>query len=106
MSAEPYEALAGLIERELALVAERDFEGVAALSVTRAALVRDLPATPPESARVALVRCDLLQRRVGVELARVREAILLELRQLRLAQRTAAGYRPARERMSRIDASA
>ena len=106
MGAEPYEALAGLIERELALVAERDFDAISALKLERAALVRALPVTPPESARDALVRCDLLQRRVEVELARVREAILLELRQLRLAQRTAAGYRPARVRAPHVSASA
>jgi hypothetical protein len=62
--------------------------------------------TPPESARDTLMRCDGLQKRVGVELARVRDSILLELRQVRLAQRTAAGYRPPVARTPRIIASA
>jgi hypothetical protein len=106
MGNDSYEALAAIIERELELVAARDFDGVRALTQERAALVRTLPATPPESARDVLLRCDGLQKRVGVELARVRDSILLELRQVRLAQRTAAGYRPALARTRRVLASA
>jgi hypothetical protein len=52
------------------------------------------------------LRCDGLQKRVGAELARVREAILLELRQVRLAHRTAAGYRPAQVHTPSITATA
>ena len=37
---------------------------------------------------------------------RVREAILIELGQVRHGQRAAAGYAPARNRVLRIDASA
>jgi hypothetical protein len=106
MADDPYESLAEIIERELELVGARDFDGVHALAGERAALMRTLPATPPASARGSLLRCDGLQKRVGVELARVRESILLELGQVRLAQRTAAGYRPALPRTPRIVASA
>jgi hypothetical protein len=106
MADDLYEPLAAIIERELELVAARDFVGVQALADERAALMRMLPATPPASARETLLRCDGLQKRVGVELARVRESILLELRQVRLAQRTAAGYRPVLARTPRIVASA
>lgn len=102
----PYEALAALIERELELVAARDFEGLSALSHERDALVCGLPAAPPATARSALQRCAALQARVGVEIARVREAVLLELRQVRLGQRAAAGYRPPLARAPRISASA
>jgi hypothetical protein len=102
----PYEALASLIERELELVAERDFEGLAELKHQRGALERTLPATPPPSARDALQRCHALHQRVRVELLRVREAILIELGQVRHGQRAAAGYAPARNRVLRIDASA
>ena len=106
MSADSYESLAALIERELELVAARDFDGLRALAAQRAELVRTLPPTPPASARDALERCDGLQKRVGVELARVRDSILLELGQVRLAQRTAAGYRPPIGRTPHIVASA
>jgi hypothetical protein len=103
---DPYEALASLGERELALVAERDFEGLTDLEAHRNALERTLPATPPAAARDALERCQALQLRVKVELLRVREAILIELGQVRHGQRAAAGYAPARNRVLRIDASA
>jgi hypothetical protein len=106
MSGDAYEALASLIERELELVADRDFDGLRELASERAALVRSMPPTPPASARDALLRCDGLQKRVGAELARVREAILLELRQVRLAHRTAAGYRPAQVHTPSITATA
>jgi hypothetical protein len=106
VSPAPYEALAAIIERQLELVAARDFDGLRALAGERAALVRTLPVTPPADAREVLLRCDGLQKRVTVELARVREAILGELRQVRLAQRTAAGYRPPLERSPLISARA
>ena len=105
-STEPYEALAALLESELALIVDRDFERVAALNDERAALVRMMAPVPPASARDALLRCDGLQKRVTVELGRVRESILTELSQVRLAQRTAAGYRPPLQRTPSIVASA
>jgi hypothetical protein len=105
-STEPYEALAALLESELELIAARDFEGVAVLNDERAALVRMMSPSPPASARDALLRCDGLQKRVTVELERMRESILTDLRQVRLAQRTAAGYRPPLERTPSIVASA
>ena len=104
--AAPYEALAAVIERELGLVAARDFDGLRAIKRERAAIVRTLPATPPATARAALLRCDGLQKRVTVELHRVRESILLELRQVRLAQRAATGYRPSVARAALVSASA
>ena len=101
-----YEALADVIERELELVAARDFDGLRVLKHQRAAAVLALPPTPPASARAALLRCDGLQKRVTVELHRVREAILLELRQVQLARRTASGYRPPVARAPQFSASA
>jgi hypothetical protein len=106
MIVDPSEARASLIERELELIADRDFDGLRTLSAERAALVRTMPPMPPSGARDALLRCDGLQKRVAVELARVREAIVLELRQVRLAHRTAAGYRPAVQHTPHILASA
>ena len=104
--AAPYEALAAVIERELALVEARDFAGLSALKRERAAIVRALPMSPPPGARAALLRCDGLQKRVTVELHRVREALLLELRQVQLARRTASGYRPPVRRVASFSASA
>ncbi len=103
---DPYEALASLGERELALVAARDFDGLAALEAQRQALQRTLPAAPPAGARDALERCQALALRVRVELLRVREAILVEVGQVRHGQRAAAGYAPALNRVLRVDASA
>ena len=95
-SIEPYEALAALIERELQLVSERSFDELQALREVRAELQRIMPATPPEAARAALERCRQLQKRVEIELLRVREVLLLELVQprLRIVRRV---LRPAQE---------
>lgn len=104
--AEPYDALAALIERELQCVGERDFSALTEVKLARRALERTLPAHPPAEARGALQRCWMLHQRVRVELERVRESILLELAQVRHAQRAASGYAPARRRRLRVDARA
>lgn len=103
---EPYEALAALIERELQLVSERGFDELQALREVRAELQASLPATPPEAARATLERCRQLQKRVEIELLRVREVLLLELGRVRHAQRAADGYAPARPRVSVVAATA
>ena len=105
-SIEPYEALAALIERELQLVSERSFDELEALNEVRTELQRSLPATPPEAARPTLERCRQLQKRVEIELMRVREVLLLELSRVRQAQRTADGYAPARSRTPLVAAFA
>ena len=105
-STAPYEALAQIIERELAVIPERDFAALEALTRERAALVRWLPATPPAVARESLTRCSLLQARVRIEMQRVREQILLELAEVSRAQRTARGYAPAPRSPARVSASA
>lgn len=104
--AEPYEALASLIERELALVGERDLGGLEELRRARGELLAALPPTPPAEAGPALERCRLLGKRLEIELERVREALLAELRQVSHAQRAAAGYAPARRDGRRIVAHA
>lgn len=103
---EPYEALAALIERELQLVSERSFDEFQALKEVRAELQASLPATPPEAARATLERCRQLQKRVEIELLRVREVLLLELGRVRQAQRAANGYAPARQRVPVVAATA
>jgi hypothetical protein len=105
-SVESYEALAAIIERELQLVSERNFDELEALREVRAELQRSLPDTPPEAARATLERCRQLQKRVEIELLRVREVLLLELGRVRQAQRTADGYAPVRRRMPLVAATA
>jgi hypothetical protein len=105
-SLEPYEALAALIERELQLVSERSFDELEALKAVRTELENSLPATPPEDARATLERCRQLQKRVEIELLRVREVLLLELGRVRHAQRAADGYAPVRQRASVVAATA
>jgi len=105
-SIEPYEALAALIERELQLVSERSFDELERLREVRSELQSSLPATPPEAARATLERCRQLQKRVEIELLRVRELLLLELGRVRHAQRAANGYAPVRQRASVVAATA
>jgi hypothetical protein len=102
----PYETLASIIERELTLVAERSFDELQELKVLRSELENALPTIPPAAARPALERCRMLQKRVEIELLRVREALLLELERVRHAQRTADGYAPARRHGARVVVSA
>jgi hypothetical protein len=102
----PYETLAAISEQELALIGERRLDELPAVQQRRDALQASLPATPPVAARATLERCVLLRKRIEIELLRVREAILLELGQIRRGQRAAAGYAPARTRVERISASA
>ena len=103
---QPYEALASLIERELELVSQRSFEELHALDEARSALIESMPESPPLSAQPALERCRLLEKRVEIELLRVREALLLELGRVRQAQRAAEGYFPRRTPAASISASA
>jgi hypothetical protein len=102
----PYEQLASLIERELQLVAERRFDELSTLGQVRGELQSSLPATPPSDARPVLERCLLLHKRVEIELLRVREALLMELAQVRHGQRAARGYAPVRRGGRRFAASA
>jgi hypothetical protein len=101
----PYEVLAAMIERELALLGESRLEELAQLKLARDDLLSSMPAAPPAAAREALERCALLQQRVRIEILRVREAVLLELAQLDRVRRTAEGYAPRRLR-PRVSASA
>lgn len=103
---EPYETLARSFERELELVGQRRFEEVAALQAERDALIATFPATPPASARPALQRAALMNKRVEIEILRCREALLMELNHVELVARTARGYTPAREPRLHVQATA
>jgi hypothetical protein len=103
---QPYEALAVLIERELELVGQRDFQQLQVITQARSLLTARMPERPPAEARPVLERCRQLNKRVEVELLRVREALLIELAQVRQAQRAASGYAPVRQPAPRFRASA
>jgi hypothetical protein len=96
-AAAPYETLARSFERELELVGEGRFTEVATLQAERAAFIETLPPIPPASARPALQRAALLNKRVEVEILRCREARLLDLAKVELVARVARGYAPPRE---------
>jgi hypothetical protein len=105
-AAAPYETLARSIERELELVGEGRFDEVATLQAERAALISTLPDVPPASARPALQRAALMSKRVEIEFVRYREALLLELANVRRAGRAARGYAPPRESRPHVQATA
>ena len=101
-----YEALARSFERELELIGEGRLNELATLHAERTALIGDLPEVPPLSARPALQRAALLNKRVEIEILRYREALLLDLANVQLVARTARGYAPAREPRTHVQATA
>ena len=102
----PYEALARMIERELELVGTGDYDALAALKAERDALISTLPETPPASARPALQRAALMNKRVEIEIVRLREVLLVEFANVERVSRTARGYSPPREPLRHIEATA
>jgi len=102
----PYEALARIIERELELICTRDYDALGILKAERDALIASLPETPPASARPALQRAALMNKRLEIEILRVREALLLDAANVERVGRTARGYSPPREPRSHIEARA
>ena len=109
MSAEPYERLARLAERELELAGEGRFDELTEIERIRAEILDELPDTPPPSAHAALQRAALTQERVMIELMRGRDQVLFALRNLAALHRAAGGYRRSlglRPPHGRFDASA
>lgn len=104
--AAPYEALARTIERELELICADDPEQLAALKAEREELIAGLPATPPACARPALQRAALMNKRLEIEILRLREALVLESANVERVDRTARGYSPPREWRSHVEATA
>jgi hypothetical protein len=102
----PYEALARMIERELDLAGNGDYEALAELKSERDALIATLPESPPASARPALQRAALMNKRVQIEIVRMREALMLEFANVERVGRTARGYSPPREPLRHVEASA
>ena len=104
--AAPYESLARMIERELELICTRDQDALAALRAERDALIASLPDTPPGCARPALQRAALINKRLEIEILRLREALVLEADNIQRVSRTARGYSPHREPLRHVEATA
>jgi len=104
--AAPYESLARMIERELELICTRDQDALAALRAERDALIASLPDTPPDCARPALQRAALMNKRLEIEILRLREALVLEADNIQRVSRTARGYSPHREPLRHVEATA
>ncbi|HTP19675.1 MAG TPA: hypothetical protein VMJ65_08730 [Solirubrobacteraceae bacterium] len=102
----PYEALARMIERELELIGTGDHDALAALRSERDSLTSTLPDIPPASARPALQRAALMNKRVEIEILRIREALLLEFANVERVSRTARGYAPPRQDPRHVEATA
>jgi len=102
----PYEALARMIERELELVGSGDYDALSELKSERDALISTLPERPPASARPALQRAALMNKRVEIEILRLREALLLEFANVERVTRTARGYSPPRQDRPHVEATA
>lgn len=93
--ADPYEALAALAERELALVTAPELptlEQLDELLLERDALVAALPAVPPAEAKPALARAKALQERTTAELGRRAAEVRRSIGDVELGRRVARGY--------------
>ena len=97
-----YEQLLALAVCGLELGRDGRLDELAACQQASAQLMASLPEVPPGQARAALERCLIVERHLQAELGRAREAVLEALGDLRRAQRAAAGYAPARERVRAI----
>ncbi len=91
----PYERLAELAERELALVSAFELSRLGelvALAEERTALVESLPERPPADAKLALARAAALQQRTTATLVRLRGELGRTLGELDRSRRAAHGY--------------
>lgn len=104
----PYERLAELAERELALVTGFDPSRIGelvALQQTRSTLVASLPAQPPVAARAALLRAHECQLRTTAALQLLCDQLNHELGDVQLGRTAARGYAaaaPARPVLDRM----
>ena len=91
----PYERLAELAARELALVTAFEparIGELVALQQTRTTLVASLPARPPVAAREALLRTHELQQRVTAALTVLCDQLGRDLHGLDRGRQAARGY--------------
>jgi hypothetical protein len=103
---DPYTAILELSERELELAGMGRIDDIHALGEEWRALVAELPARPPEAVRPLLERAVLAHERTHIELLRLREAMLCDVRATARASRAAHGYASQdRRRARRLDRS-
>jgi hypothetical protein len=89
----PYDAIAALAERELALVRAGRLEELAPVHAERDALIAGLPGAPaPRYARAALLRAARAQAEVVAALAAARESTGRELAHLRRGRGAVRAY--------------
>jgi hypothetical protein len=91
----PYETIADLAERELALVSALQPEQLvelADLARERDALIATLPPVPPAEARPALARAAYLQERTTGALTLMRDDVARALAGAARSRRAARGY--------------
>jgi hypothetical protein len=104
---DPYAAILELSERELELAGMGRVDDLHALGEEWRALVAELPAHPPEAARPYLERAALVHELTHIELLRLREAMLCDMRTTARASRAAHGYAlQERRHIRRIDRNA
>jgi hypothetical protein len=104
---DPYAAILELSERELELAGMGRVEDLGALASEWETLTSGLPSEPPLEKRELLQRAALANERTRIELERLREALLCDLRITARASRAAHGYAgQARHRTRRLDRSA
>jgi hypothetical protein len=101
----PYELIADIAERELALVDAGALERLPSLHAERAALLATLPARPPADARVALSRAAATQARVTATLEARMVAVRDELSRLGRGKTAVRGYMPVTAPPRRFDHS-
>ncbi len=93
----PYEILVELLEQELKLVREGQFEQLDRAVAARIEYTAWLPATPPASAQEPLQRALQLHQQLIAETEGTRESLLAEVSEVQRATRAARGYAPHRQ---------
>jgi hypothetical protein len=102
----PYEAIMAHAELELELAGRGDVEGLAALGSRWEELTADLPGTPPVSAGTLLERARMIHERTRVDLARIRDGLLVQCATASRAKRAATGYGRELRRLPQLDRNA
>jgi hypothetical protein len=93
--AHPYGELIELAERQQQVVADRDYEALGEIVEIRDALIAELPANPPEGARLAIRHLIELEERIQVALAEASRGVAIELARLRTGRAGVRRYKPA-----------
>ena len=103
-----YETLLAHAELELDLAARGRMVELGALASRWDELIAELPERPPASAAPLLARARLAHERTRIELLRLRDGLLGELKAAGQAKRTAQGYAgaAARPAVSALDRTA